>query len=656
MMNGLIKQRKVFLFFLIMAIIFSIFSLIERSGIENNNNKVELVMDNRALNELKEEIETDSDVISLFAKTGLTGVAVYEDCIGDLINNNSLRLFTGNEIIRINNLSGYINPFFTNFNFDEDSAFIIIKNKLIKKRFESKLLHWSHHYQLDYLDNNSLVIFFPEWKTKYLNLSLGFDPEMLSKIKENDLKIIPRFSNHGRDSIIEQESLQGTTFDTIVFAGDEVSGYPDNIDKTAAIMKNNKVKFGMIEPFIARQKGADRLAKLLNFDLLRVHSIQQKEMDKYSLAKIVDRYIRAVRERNVRFLYLKPFLEKKENGDLLASNINYLSRLKNELKVQGYSPGQASPFAFFSNSFLFLLFISAGIISGGIILLDYILYKGLHKWQDILLLVLALAGVIYFYMILDQKILTRQLLALGCSAIFPSLAVITQFINGKENENWLFKLIKTAGISLAGGLFLAATLAHISFIVKVNQFRGVKFAFIIPLLVVSYYYFRTNWLNNKDNIYKSLFKLMNIEIKLKHVLLFLILIIGGIFYIGRTGNYPLLPVPAWELKIRNLLERFLYVRPRFKAFLIGHPFLLIGLVFKDKIKSHFIFYPLLIMVTIGQVTVLNTFSHIHTPVTVSVIRVFNGYWLGLLLGFTLMWIIKYVLGSVPSFVVGGNDE
>jgi hypothetical protein len=130
-------------------------------------------------------------------------------------------------------------------------------------------------------------------------------------------------------------------------------------------------------------------------------------------------------------------------------------------------------------------------------------------------------------------------------------------------------------------------------------------------LLVSYYYFKEILFNNDNNVYENMLTSLNIEIRLKHVLLVFILTVGGIFYIGRTGNYTLLPVPAWEIKLRTLLEDFLYVRPRFKAFLIGHPFLVVSLTLKERIKSSPVFYCLLILATIGQVTVINTFSHLH---------------------------------------------
>jgi MFS family permease len=38
---------------------------------------------------------------------------------------------------------------------------------------------------------------------------------------------------------------------------------------------------------------------------------------------------------------------------------------------------------------------------------------------------------------------------------------------------------------------------------------------------------------------------------------------------------------------------------------------------------------------IGQVSILNSFCHLHTPLTLTLLRVFNGLWVGALAGIIL---------------------
>ena len=43
---------------------------------------------------------------------------------------------------------------------------------------------------------------------------------------------------------------------------------------------------------------------------------------------------------------------------------------------------------------------------------------------------------------------------------------------------------------------------------------------------------------------------------------------------------------------------------------------------------------------IGQISIMNTFMHIRTPLLESMIRTGNGLWLGALVGMLLVWVWK----------------
>jgi uncharacterized membrane protein len=191
--------------------------------------------------------------------------------------------------------------------------------------------------------------------------------------------------------------------------------------------------------------------------------------------------------------------------------------------------------------------------------------------------------------------------------------------------------------ALIGGVFVSAALNSSDFIFKINNFRGVKVAFLLPLIIISLYYlFQPGSKNMKEEIPK----ILESVIKVKHLILAGGLALIAVIYIGRTGNFPLLPVPAWELTIRNLLEKILYVRPRFKEFLIGHPLFIFSLYLGAKKRKELYFYPLLMLASVGVITTVNTFSHLHTPVIVSLLRTFHSYWLSFIVALILILFYK----------------
>jgi hypothetical protein len=121
------------------------------------------------------------------------------------------------------------------------------------------------------------------------------------------------------------------------------------------------------------------------------------------------------------------------------------------------------------------------------------------------------------------------------------------------------------------------------------------------------------------------------NIRTKDVVVCMIILLTAVAVIMRSGNYPLLPVSGLELRFRSLLEDIFVVKPRFKEFLFGHPLLILGLWSKSRF--------LLILGIVGQVSIINTFIHVHTPIDVSFIRTIYGLLLGSVLG--LMLIVSY---------------
>jgi hypothetical protein len=107
-----------------------------------------------------------------------------------------------------------------------------------------------------------------------------------------------------------------------------------------------------------------------------------------------------------------------------------------------------------------------------------------------------------------------------------------------------------------------------------------------------------------------------------------------VLYWVRSGNHPLVPVTDGERHLRDALETFFTARPRFKEFLFGHPLFLMGLwLARRPLPGRwwgdgrvFVWLGL-----VGQISILNTFTHFQTPFSTCVVRTFHGIWLGLAL-------------------------
>jgi hypothetical protein len=116
-----------------------------------------------------------------------------------------------------------------------------------------------------------------------------------------------------------------------------------------------------------------------------------------------------------------------------------------------------------------------------------------------------------------------------------------------------------------------------------------------------------------------------------------------VIYVGRTGNF-IIPVPELEIRAREFLEQAFQYRPRTKELLIGHPLLILGFglyAWGDERLGLAAVVP----GAIGQISLLNTFAHIHSPLAASIIRSFWGLVLGACLGSALLYGVLLALGK-----------
>jgi len=204
------------------------------------------------------------------------------------------------------------------------------------------------------------------------------------------------------------------------------------------------------------------------------------------------------------------------------------------------------------------------------------------------------------------------------------------FIDSTHTFNGKFSLVKSvliflliAALSLLSGTAVSGLLANKDFMLGIDLFRGVKIVSIVPILILIYMLY-------KENLKKFLKKPL-----LYGEAIFIVFLLSAVgFYILRTGNYG--STISLEDNFRLFLERILFIRPRFKEFLIGHPFMLLAIYLKYK-ENNFLWKPFFIVGIIGQISIINTFCHIHTPFFVSVMRSFNGIFVGLILGIILIY-------------------
>lgn len=153
-----------------------------------------------------------------------------------------------------------------------------------------------------------------------------------------------------------------------------------------------------------------------------------------------------------------------------------------------------------------------------------------------------------------------------------------------------------------------------------------------------------------DNGYKHALtrtvKLANIEVRYWHLIVVVVIAAVGAFYITRTGNGG--TASALELSIRQWLEDVLYARPRTKEVLIGFPMFVLALYvmgINKKIGSI-----LLIPAVIGFLSIMNTFTHLHISLDVSLLRTFYSIVFGFVVGVVFIGVYNVLAKLVKKAI------
>lgn len=389
---------------------------------------------------------------------------------------------------------------------------------------------------------------------------------------------------------------------------------------------------GFIEFFSNKQSGFSKVVEdssqnYTHFNMYRLHTLTDGEIDKYEGRNLYERFELALTERNISYFLFK--LPKKysdaANYELLKEQI---TGFKEVAAQAGYTQGDVTPLNFKPQSYMKTALIGLATIAVFILICCELNMQKLG-------LTLGMIGCIGYALLLKKNMLIgSQMMGLFTTLCFPTYAMLKglQFKKGSIVE--CAKGLGTSFlIALSGALIFVGTMARTEFALGIEMFRGVKFSFILPiLLVVGILMYQ----------YKML-KYSQMQQWAKMSINYLVVAIMGGFaivlwvYISRSGNSG--TASDLEIQIRQILKNIFGTRPRTKEFLISYP-IIVCLIYYGY---HKLYIPLTALATVGMVSVVNTFTHVHTPVIISLKRAGWGIVLGFILGVVLIYIVKIAL-------------
>lgn len=480
---------------------------------------------------------------------------------------------------------------------------------------------------------------------------LGFAPGSFRLARQLHMDVLPRLQNTtwglgptAVAALLHRVDAARVPMHVIAFAGEGVSlpGYPGHLALLSNWMRSHRLLLGAIETpnqlTNLRLPGSVHLNNALGQRTVRVYSVPTWLVNKYSPYHARISLMSGVVERNLRVLYLHPIVT---GAQPLASNITFYHSLVTTLAGRGFTVGTPRPFAAITVPTYARVLEGLAILAAGLWLLAG-LFPDTRRlgWWPLIVLGILTAGAAAV-----SHTLAPLVGALASASVFGGLSVLwaarrwhawqAAEPNPGLGRLWLRGVglaVTMAAITALGGYLVATLLGSTPFMLDWAYFRGVKLTFLgTPFLAVLAFVVYVGLAPEGGRIrglWRELSWAGEENVKFKYVLVFLVLAAIGGYYMLRSGNVGASLVPSIELRERDLLAQIFTYRPLEKEFLVGYPSILVlALCAARRQRWAYLFF--LLGAAVGQVSIMDAFITLRTPLLNSTLRETYGLLLGL---------------------------
>lgn len=625
-------------------------SATHRWSAEARNRRVELVIDYGDAQALANTTSRQvDDVLTQLRSAGITTVAVTEDTPASLNANGILSYARSGGTTHLEFAPGFPGQ---------------------RARVMQMLAHKAPGLVVTVDGPSSLLVLAP-WP-QFSSVPIGLDSDTVNTIKRNKLLVAPRLVNFtGVTALNIPWELAQTRrqcagpqgIGPVIFAGTSVLGNRALIGTTAEALRVNHLAYGSVE--LGKMFGDEDLSREADAQTVRVHSIGTEEMGTMDEPTATERFVRAAKERNIRVCYVRLFTSGLvHDADVLDANTMFVGKIVKGMKEAHLivGDGPAHPYVDDPKPGLGLRALMAlGVLAGTLLLVR--VFTGITGRA---LIIAAVVGLILALGLAAPGTTPkgRELLALVSACVFPTLGLcaisLPRFSPNASNSQVLRKAftayVQMTAVTVIGIVLTVGLLAGRLFLIKVDAFFGVKLVLVTPVVLVAAYYglglaglpSRAGWRERRETILCSLQALAARPLLAGQIVVGVIALVALALFVARSGNDPGVGVSATELKTRALLDKYLYVRPRTKEFLLGHPALFLGLAAAASKRFPAYVLPLLVVGAIGQSSLMDTFCHLHTPLLVSALRGLIGWALGAVFGAAVWAAIARSPKAVPE--------
>lgn len=650
----------------------------QRHQVEEHNKTVELIMDYEDVVELAQvEGVPLNSLLAQVKAAGITSLAVYETTLEKLNKSGKITAVSGAQILHQERLGTLSDPAWKSLvqagSILPEDVYVTGQDAAVFAEVKSDLERRLNADRVQVLNAGGRQVLAVKANfEKVEKWNLGLPTDEMQAVANNGFFVVARPTNYTQVQLDDVQAVFARLapiepVSAIMFVGEEVLGFPDQLAATADVFKQRKLTLAMIEHPLqlqfVKQEGLMQLAAANQYQAARVYVIPKDEQPKLKIDEAIQRWVVTDQERNIRMNLMRKYDKPEPGKSLIETNLEYISGVSKALQAEGFSLGRASTFPPYFPSPWLMALITIGATAAGVLYLS-LLRPFSVKLQ--LALTAVLAAVLVVPLLKGSGMQVRQAVALVSAIIFPVLAMTWQLDRWKRvraNNRSLPAIIGAAipsivvstAISFIGGFYVASILGDVRFLLEMEIYRGVKLTFVAPLLLITLSFLvRYELFKNEQgqplNIWQQAAKILDYPVQVKSLVVVALAAFAAWVFVGRSGHTAGVPVPAIELKMRAFLEQVMYARPRGKEFMIGHPafFLAVMAVYRQWPAA--LLYVLVITATIAQGSLVETFAHLRTPILMSFVRGLDGVVLGAIVGIIavlgahILYYIAFALG------------
>ena len=655
-------------------------SVTRRVGNEKQNNNVVLSL---LYNDIKNKVSPVklAEMMKEYKKLGVDTVSIMEDDVNSLVSRGELTCIKYNvlkhkyedESIRIANLIAEKYPMVS-----YDSYLLMTKNDRTKEKLAEMipLKYTSDEYiKIEGIENMDIYAFF-DGREKLWNFTLGYDRDVIEKLKNDgfNIALIYKVKNYSKQDYIGYIEKIVKDYGVEYF---NIKSYVRDYDKEDIIKANYNWIGEMINKNDMTLVVTENTDQLSNQKCLGHSKIFNTVMGKGGSKKVlrsyetyddsqdddthydyrVNQYFNSSVDRNIRFITVTQIAADGVTYDECADyTLKAVSEYMRRAKASGFEFGnEPSPFDY-ATKVRFPSACSAVIMILLVLKAIEMLFEFKNKKLTIAALVISvLAFGATFIMPLKLVLLypTFYCLVISCFAMTVVMKACAYLGTKYKTVPEIFMIAALMlGILCIGALGMGAMLSGVDYYINNYIFRGIKLSLMVPLAyTAAAYYFASSKKNERENLGTAFKKMLLSDIKVYWVLIGGFIGMIGIYYIIRSGNVN--KISSIEQAMRTAITNTFPARPRTKEFLIGYPSLVLFVYYMRNSKIKLVQWFFAVGTSILSASIMNSFCHVFTDLSVIYMRVVNGVLIGAVLSvfvyvanLVLVRIVKVLTHSV----------